>query len=160
MNYDRISFQHALQNLVGAFPDRRFIIIDDVPVGPQLEISLSKPALHVQRILTRMPKSELLSASFGLSRPLYEKQIATYRPILETISQRFANVSLRSLIDVLCDGEFCPGARDGELLFLDGDHLSWAGGLLLSDKFFAVLGPYFSAQQHASFSEQRNFLSQ
>jgi peptidoglycan/LPS O-acetylase OafA/YrhL len=155
LNYDGISFQHGLQNLIGAFPDRRFIIIEDVPVGPQLEISRAKRALHVQRILAWMPKAELLSASFGLSRRVYEQQIATYRPILETLSQRFSNVSLLSLIDVICDGEFCPRARNGVLLFRDGDHLSWAGGLLLSSKFFAAFGTYLSAQQHASLSAQQ-----
>jgi hypothetical protein len=31
--YNNISFQHGLQRLIDAFPDRRFIIVEDIPVG-------------------------------------------------------------------------------------------------------------------------------
>ena len=49
--YNKVSFQHGLQRLVDAFPDRRFIIVEDVPVG--LKFRYAYRAMHIQNVLGR-----------------------------------------------------------------------------------------------------------
>ena len=130
--YNKVSFQHGLQRLVDAFPDRRFIIVEDVPVG--LKFRYAFRAMHIQNVLGRgLAWPELIN--IGISRQEYERQLASYRPILTAVA-RSPNVSIVPLIDQLCDSQLCSGTRNGALLFRDGDHLSMAGGLSLTDTFF------------------------
>ena len=130
--YNKVSFQHGLQRLIDAFPDRRFIIVEDIPVG--LEFRYALRAMHIQNVLGRgMVRPELMD--IGMPRQKYERQLASYRPILAAVA-RAPNVSIVPLIDQLCDGQLCSGTHDGALLFRDGDHLSLEGALSLTDIFF------------------------
>jgi hypothetical protein len=142
--YNKISFQRGLQRLVDTFPDRRFIIVEDVPVG--LEFRYAFRALHVQNVLGRgLARSEPIN--IGISRQEYERQLASYRPILTAVA-RSPNVSIVQLIDQLCDSQFCSSTRNGALLFHDGDHLSMEGGLLLTDTFFRAFTQRVEAKRH------------
>ncbi len=144
--YNKVSFEHGLQRLVDAFPDRRFIIVEDVPVGVNLRYALR--AIHLQNVLGRGPVgSELIR--IGMSREQYEGQLASYRPVFAALA-RSPNVSILPLIDLLCDSHFCSSTRDGALLFFDGDHLSNAGALSLADKFFRTLTQRVVAKRHGS----------
>jgi hypothetical protein len=93
--------------------------------------------MHIQNVLGR-GHVPLEAMRYGISRRRYEAQLAYYRPILTAVA-RSPNVSILPLIDQLCDSRFCGGARDGVLLFFDGDHLSVEGGTLLTDVFFRLL---------------------
>jgi oligoribonuclease (3'-5' exoribonuclease) len=64
----------------------------------------------------------------------YDEQRATFVPVLESVAEA-ENVSVMPLVDVICDEDFCSGVKGSELLFLDGDHLSKTGGLLLTEMF-------------------------
>ncbi len=142
--YNKISFQHGLQRLVDDFPDRRFIIVEDVPGGPEFRYAFR--AMHIQNVLGRgMVRPELMR--IGISRQEYERQLASYRPILAAVAHA-PNVSILPLIDQLCDSQLCSATRNGALLFRDGDHLSLAGGLLLTDTFFRALTQRVEARRH------------
>jgi hypothetical protein len=131
--YNKVSFRHALENLITKFPDRQFVIVEDVPVGPELE-----PArlLHLREVLGAVDDRWSM-IRFGISRPRYEKQLASYRSILQSVT-RLPNVSIVRLISKLCDDNFCHGMRDGVSLFRNSDHLSASGGMLFADTFTHV----------------------
>jgi hypothetical protein len=48
--YNKVSFQNSLQRLVDCFPDRRFILVEDIPVGAELSISNAARAMHIQNV--------------------------------------------------------------------------------------------------------------
>ena len=143
--YNKISLKHGLQSLVDAFPDRRFVIVEDVPVGAEFDVAYAARAMHIQAILGR-GHDQLHTTRFGISRERYEIQLASYRPILDEIAKA-PNVSIVPLIDQLCDSQFCAGARNGVLLYRNGDHLSKAGGELFADLFFHVIARADAAQR-------------
>ncbi|HET7448137.1 MAG TPA: SGNH hydrolase domain-containing protein [Methyloceanibacter sp.] len=131
---NKVSFQNSLQRLVDAFPDRRFILVEDIPVGAELSISNAARAMHIQNVFGENPK--LGDLRFGIERQRYEDELASYRPIFAAVA-RSPNVSIVSLIDAL------PGfaaAGRGWLLFFDGDHLSTEGATMLTDTFVNVFG--------------------
>jgi len=125
--------------------DRRFVIVEDVPVGAEFDVAYAARAMHIQAILGR-GHDQLHTTRFGISRERYEIQLASYRPILDEIAKA-PNVSIVPLIDQLCDSQFCAGARNGVLLYRDGYHLSKAGGELFSDLFFHVIARADAAQR-------------
>jgi hypothetical protein len=142
--YNKVSFEHGLRRLVDAFPDRRFIIVEDVPVGFRFHYVFR--ALHIQNVLGRgLAWPKLID--IGISRQEYERQLASYRPILAAVA-RAPNVSIVPLIDQLCDSQLCSGTHNGELLFRDGDHLSLEGALSLTDTFFRALTQRVEAKRH------------
>ena len=141
--YNKVSFQRGLQRLVDSFPDRRFLLVEDVPIGS--EFSNAPRAIHMQSLLGGSARLDLLHV--GISRRQYESQLASYRPIFTAVAQA-PNVSILPLIDQLCDSQFCGGTRNGALLFYDGDHLSMEGGLALTDTFFRALTQRVEAKRH------------
>lgn len=129
--YNKISFERGLKRLVEMFPERQFVIVEDVPTGHDLEIAIAARVLHIRDMFGG---EKLNTARFGIPRRSYEAQLASYRPILQSVAG-LPNVTIFPLIDRLCDEEFCAGARGGVLLFLNGDHLSAAGGKLFVEAF-------------------------
>jgi hypothetical protein len=73
-----------------------------------------------------------------MPRDSYRRQLAAYSGILAVAAAR-DNATLVSLADTLCNETFCPAARDGNLLYINGDHLSRAGAMLLTETFDRVL---------------------
>ena len=144
--YNKVSFQHGLQRLVDAFPDRRFVIVEDVPIG--FEFRNAVRAIHIHDVLgVGRGSARLDLIRVGISRQQYERQLASYRPILAAVA-RSPNISILPLIDQLCDDQFCRGTRNGALLFFDGDHLSMEGGLSLTDIFYRALTQRVEAKRH------------
>jgi peptidoglycan/LPS O-acetylase OafA/YrhL len=141
--YNKGSFQRGLQRLVDSFPDRRFLLVEDVPIGS--EFSNAPRAIHMQSLLGGSARLDLLHV--GISRQEYERQLASYRPIFAAVAQA-PNVSIVPLIDQLCNSQVCSGTRNGALLFYDGDHLSMEGGLALTDTFFRALTQRVEAKRH------------
>jgi len=131
--YNKISFERGLRRLVEMFPDRKFVIVEDVPTGPELEVAMAARALHIRDVLG-IGEQLTNTGRFGVSREAYEAQLASYRPVLQSIAS-LPNATIFPLIDRLCDEEFCAGTRGEVLLFHDGDHLSDAGGEFFVDAF-------------------------
>ena len=64
-------------------------------------------SLHIRDMLGI--GGQLLDAGrFGISRGAYEAQLASYRPVLQSVA-RMPNATIFPLIDRLCDEKFCAG---------------------------------------------------
>jgi hypothetical protein len=120
--HKRISLQRALERLVRSFPERRFILLDDVPSGEVLS----------PRQIARQRYSRV-SASGGLPRPLADSQRAAYEPVLRAVSADHPNVLYVPVLAALCGEIICPAADPaGRPLYQDGDHLSAHGSALVA----------------------------
>ncbi|MEB0120495.1 acyltransferase family protein [Pseudomonas sp. CCI1.2] len=77
----------------------------------------------------------ICAPGFSVSKALLE----SYRkPVLQSfaaIMQQVPNVSVWDPFPILCPGQECSAFRDGKPLFLDGDHLSGNGNVLLLKDF-------------------------
>ncbi|SFM16787.1 acyltransferase family protein [Shimia aestuarii] len=119
--YNKSAVEHGMARLARLFPDRKIILLDDVPTGS---------ALHIRDQLRRMKAGR--SAEFGLPEEDYKAQRTQYEDILKGIAADLPNVIYQPLFGVLCNDRLCP-LFDGEtLLYRDGDHLSWKGALRLT----------------------------
>lgn len=80
-------------------------------------------------------ENPICAQGFSVSRELLE----TYRkPVLQSfaeIARQLPNASVWDPFPVLCPDQECKAFRDGKPLFLDGDHLSGDGNLLLLKDF-------------------------
>lgn len=113
--YDPIALRNALVRLFERYPDRRFVLIDDVPSGNEL---FSKH--YIRGLVSR---GEGVSE---LPRSLADAQQRKYMPVLEAAARGHSNVSIhRIMTNTLCDTRRCTLFDDkGELKFVDGDHVS------------------------------------
>ena len=90
--YNKVSFQRGLQRLVDAFPDRRFLLVEDVPIGS--EFSNLPRAIHMQSLLGG-GSARLDLIHVGISRRQYERQLASYRSILTAVARSRMSRSCR-----------------------------------------------------------------
>lgn len=60
---------------------------------------------------------------------------AEYRGIVNRMQRRFPGLRIFDPFPYLCDDKLCHGIINGNVLYVDGDHLSQAGSLLFADKF-------------------------
>lgn len=60
---------------------------------------------------------------------------AAYRAIVTRLQERFARLKVFDPLPYMCDERLCHGIVDGKVLYVDGDHLSQAGSLLLAKQF-------------------------
>lgn len=115
--YNPVALRHALDRLAERYPDRRIVLIDDVPSGNEIFVK------HFIRGL--VARGEAKSA---LPRVVADEQQRSYMPILEGVAADHANVSVhRLLTDAVCDERWCTlFDADRNLKFVDGDHVSSA----------------------------------
>jgi peptidoglycan/LPS O-acetylase OafA/YrhL len=132
LEYNKVSFRRGLRKLLEMFPDRKFALIEDVPTGRNLDVSLA-----ARKALIR-GHSSLHKEFLRIPRRDYDAETASYRDILEYAAE-LPNGFVARLADVLCDFEFCNAFRNEALLYSDGDHLSKTGALLLADRLTLVL---------------------
>lgn len=125
--YNRKSMQRGLENLIDNFPDRLFVLVEDVPTGRTLDRAVAARLKHIWG-------QSALEYDFGVSRDEYNKQLATYTHIFQSLASR-RNVTIVSLSGKFCNEKFCTGSREGVLLYRDGDHLSESGSDMLHDIF-------------------------
>ena len=134
--YNKVSFRRGLEKLINTFPGRQFVIVEDVPWGPEFAIANLARALHFREVLG-LANDRWSTTNSGILRHRYEEQLASYRPILEYAAGA-PNVSILSLINQLCDNQLCYGMRDGVPLYRDTSHLSPTGSMLFADTFTHV----------------------
>jgi peptidoglycan/LPS O-acetylase OafA/YrhL len=130
--YNPASFRAGLERLLTMFPDRKFAIVEDIPSGWSSDIAYAQ-----RRAFVSGGRGVALD-TLGMPRDSYRRQLAAYSGILAVAAAR-DNATLVSLADTLCNETFCPAARDGNLLYINGDHLSRAGAMLLTETFDRVL---------------------
>jgi peptidoglycan/LPS O-acetylase OafA/YrhL len=129
--YSPIAFRHALQRFVEAFPDRRIILLDDIPAGKALDL----------REYARVLYTTGSTPSAGLSRATADAQRASYEPILKSLAAANSNVAYVPVLWRLCGARLCPMFRpDGLLLYRDGDHLSRAASERLAPALEVLFG--------------------
>jgi peptidoglycan/LPS O-acetylase OafA/YrhL len=127
--YNPVALRNALERLFARFPDRRFILLDDVPFGLALD-----PFQRARSIFTGRGE-----AGEGLPRAVADAQRATYEPILARLAAEHPNVVYMPLLSRLCGPRLCPLAdENGRVLYMDGDHLSAYGSARLAPVLDAV----------------------
>jgi peptidoglycan/LPS O-acetylase OafA/YrhL len=127
--YNPVALRHALDRLIEELPDRQFILLDDVPSGP--ELSLEEYAREVYEGYAQ-PVT-------GLSRSQANAQRATYEPVLQAVAATHPNVIYVPTLSHLCGPALCPLFRPGGIpVFRDGDHLSRYGSMDLAPALGAV----------------------
>ncbi len=129
--YSAKAAEGGLARLFEAFPDRRFILLDDNPTGSSLDLRTQ------MRILWRNGEGTLDNAA--VARADYAAERATYEPVLQRLAERYANVDYRPVFSSLCDEVKCALMRAGEPVWRDGDHLSAKGAMLMEPQFREVL---------------------
>ncbi len=128
--YNPVSFSRALIRLAATFPDRRFVLLDDIPSGNGLSLREHARALHVT---AREPTT-------GISREEADRQRASYEPIFERIAKVSPNIFYVPVLSHLCGTHVCPLFReDGVPIYRDGDHLSRQGSRDLKPQMMNLL---------------------
>jgi len=125
--YNKVSLHRGLTRLVEMFPDRRFVLIEAVPTSHRFDPSAAARLIHLNG-------SNRVSGSYGIDRAEYEQQRDSYRAIFSELARR-PNVSVLPVAEELCGPRFCSGWRDGVPIFLDSNHLTHTGALLLEGVF-------------------------
>jgi hypothetical protein len=129
--YNPIAFRRALERFVKAFPDRRFILLDDVPAGEALDL----------REYARVLYTTGSAPPSGLPRGTADAQRASYEPILKSVAAVNRNVVYVPVLWRLCGPKMCPMfLPDGLLLYRDGDHLSRAASEKLAPALEVLFG--------------------
>lgn len=127
--YNPGSFDRSLERLTAALPDRKIVLLDDVPASPLLDV---KTWVRRYAMAGAEPPP-------GLSRPQADSQRAAYEPSLEALAARHGNVRYVPVFKGLCGPAVCPlFDAEGLPVFRDGDHLSQVGALGLTDAMAAV----------------------
>ena len=122
--YNPASFDRAMARLAEALPDRRIVLLDDVPAGPALDMKI-----YVRRYATTGAPPPP-----GLPRTAADRQRVDYEPALSALAARYANLDYVPVFAGLCSREVCPlFDANGNPVFRDGDHLSNVGALSLTD---------------------------
>jgi len=129
---NELSFQRSLTRLVENFPDRRFIFLDDVPTGW---------ALHPNSYFRASFRGLLDNQNAILPISNARSQYISYAPFLEDLAENYPNTSFMPFIfNRLCDNFGCQmHGKSGELIFIDGDHLSEFGAMLLANDMRRVM---------------------
>ncbi len=122
--YNATAMKNGLSRLAQTFPDRRFIILDDVPSGHEMD-----PERHVRNAMFSSDKHYL---DAGIHRDDAERQRAKYEPILVDLAHRHDNLEYRPVLAAHCIEDHCPLFDNGKALYRDGDHLSEDGALRLT----------------------------
>lgn len=103
-----------------------------------LHIVLVKPSVEyrheIPACLARLPVAE---CGTTLAAAESHRQVAVAMLVQ---ASRSTNVRLLDPLPALCTTQFCPGVLDGEVLYIDKDHLSEAGAMRLSALFAQALG--------------------
>ncbi len=120
---NRRAFLTGLERLANIFPERRFILLDDVPSGDALDLKT-----HMRSLLFQVSDTQ---EQIGFLTDAYTAQRAIYEPLLIQSANAHSNMFYRPLFLSLCGPDICPLFKDNEPVFRNGDHLSLQGALLL-----------------------------
>lgn len=120
--YNLTATLNGLTRFAARLPDRHVVLLDDVPSGSEMHVRT-----HLRRDF-RTPRPIQ-----GMTRAAADAQRAIYEPHLRRLAAEIPNVSYQPVFTGLCDAAHCPLFAGSDLLFRDGDHLSHAGALSLTD---------------------------
>lgn len=129
-------FERALARFVAAYPDRKILLLDDVPAGRELDLNA-----HVRRALTHPAES---GQSF-LPAAKVAKRRQNYDAILSRIAAAHPNTSYIRVFGDFCATGDCPLFNGGIPVFRDGDHLSQQGALMWQEAFASKVLPAIRA---------------
>lgn len=130
--YNVTAAKNGLRRLSEALPNIQIVLLDDIPSGPDLHFSSQLRSL-------RFGPEKI----FGMNRSEADIQRAAYEPVLRQISKDITNISYEPFFVDICGETLCPLMEGENLLFRDGDHLSWYGALRLTNKATELLSTYF-----------------
>ncbi|MGJ8585691.1 MAG: acyltransferase family protein [Marinosulfonomonas sp.] len=126
--YNPTAIKHGLTRLAALFPDRKIILLDDIPTGRKMDIRSGLRLMRFNLVpVEGMPVSE------------YQAQKALYEPYLIEIANAVDNIEYWPFFDAVCNDEFCPLFDGDVLLYSNGDHISWKGALRLTDQAVDLL---------------------
>ena len=128
--YNPIATRNGLLRLAAALPDRKIVLLDDVPTGEALHMPTQ---LRIQRF------GLLQTDQMGLPTAERDAQRRLYEPALQAVAAKVETISYQRIFDGLCDANICPLFDGDTLLYRDGDHLSHQGALLLDPALHLLL---------------------
>ncbi|MCB1419723.1 MAG: acyltransferase [Notoacmeibacter sp.] len=139
--YNATATRNGLTRLFQAFPERRFILLDDVASGTALDLKSQA------RRIWRVGKGTMADAAMDIQA--YQLQRDAYEPLLKEIAAANPNVRYVPLFGKLCGADACRLMHDGKPVWRNGDHLAAPGAMLLESDFsqlFATQDQLFSSQ--------------
>ena len=124
---NRAVFSRGLARTLHAIGARQAVLVEDIPeVGSQFGKSLSNH--FVRRHWLELDRGEIER----FERREEDAYAAAFEGLL---ASSFPGLEVLRVQETLCNTRSCPLTIDGELLYRDGDHLSEAGSLRLSQVF-------------------------
>lgn len=72
-----------------------------------------------------IPHCIRIGADCGISRAQHDLATGEIRAMLNAEAKRFTNVSILDPTPFLCSAQWCPGVRDGVVLYLDEAHVTY-----------------------------------
>lgn len=114
--YNPVALQRGMARLARLFPEKYFILLDDVPTGLPLHAPASVRGSFARG---RAP-------SPGLSRAEAEAQRSLYAPLLQQVADGTPNVVYTPLlVEEMCGPETCPlFTASGQSRYRNGDHIT------------------------------------
>jgi len=107
-------------------------------------IVLQTPELgfEIERCVGRSPtiQREIMSPC-AVSRSAVEARRREFNQIVQGLITSFPVLRVIDPATALCDSELCYGAKNGQILYRDDDHLNMAGSLDLKPLFSSALNP-------------------
>ncbi|NMG77184.1 SGNH hydrolase domain-containing protein, partial [Aromatoleum diolicum] len=91
-------------------------------------------AWNPNRFVSRTPRPDC-----QFSREVNEVRNTEFRPLLDAVLAKYADIAVFDPIPLMCDAEVCRGRRDGMLLYRDDDHLSLDGSYWLGRQMRPLL---------------------
>ena len=129
--YNKTATVNGIRRLAEQLPDRRIILLDDVPSGEQLHLRSNIRLLRFGHgDLSGMPPAEA------------KRQRATYEPYFKDLAARHDRIHYHEIFNTLCGETVCPLFAGQTLLFRDGDHLSFKGALRMTERAQALFSTF------------------
>ncbi|MFC6806625.1 acyltransferase family protein [Methylophaga thalassica] len=133
-------FERALGRLFKKYPKHRFIVLDDVPAGSQLDLQhLARSAFWQQQTTdfsAYLPESEV------------QKRRNSYEPVLIKLAQSLDNVTYVPVFKDFCSAGPCPLFEESVPIYRDGDHLSRQGAMMQKPAFAKMVIPSLKSDHH------------
>lgn len=129
-------YQAGLKKLIDFLESKgkRVIIFLD---NPELGFRPSTCMLRRPLQLTDIRQSCAMPASVVKLRQ------AEYRKVIDELKEKYPKVEVFDSTDYLCNAKECFASKDGQLLYVDQDHLSNLGSEYIAREFYSWMGKIF-----------------
>ncbi|WP_161555723.1 SGNH hydrolase domain-containing protein [Mangrovicoccus ximenensis] len=129
--YNPVAMANGLARLAGMFPDRQFVLLDDVPTGHMQDLRTAVRAIRFGHV------DDWSRTGIGAGEE--SAQRALYEPVLTAVAAAHANVTYQPVFAGLCGERTCPLFDGTTPLYRDGDHLGPAGSLRMAPVLLELL---------------------